>query len=294
MRSCRDTFIGAFRLLLPLCLLQMMIGCAETAPCRSDGGSGARRSLKVLAIGNSYCECLLHQMPQVAKEQGVSLDLLVAQIGGCSLEKHILLMENPTTDRHERHWSCQYDYADGGAPDLPNGRWNFLRDAILADDWDVISVQQASALSWKPETYHPWGDNLIGRIRALKPNAEIVVQETWSDHPGSKRLASWKMTSGEMYARLHAAYLDFAKPYGCRIVPTGTAVEKGRAFSMLQKKVDDPHLNPAGDFLQALVWTEMLFGVDVTKGEYAPAGLDAAAAKALRAVAHEVVNVSRQ
>ena len=249
----------------------------------------AKRPLKVLAIGNSYAECLLRKMPQIAADLDLTLDLLVANIGGCSLEKHVRLMDDPKLDPHGRPcpWSCRYSYADGGRPNLSNPVWNHLRDAILADDWDVVTIQQASHDSWRSATYRPWGDNLVGRIRALRPDAEIVVQETWSDHPGSGRLAKWKLTSAEMYAHLHEAYADFVKPYGFRIIPTGAAVEKARTFGMMQKKVHDPHLNSTGEFLQGLVWTEKLFGVDVTRGTYVPEGMDVEFAKNLRAVAHE-------
>ena len=252
--------------------------------------TGVEKPLKVLAIGNSYTASLMKQMPAIAADMGVKLDIAVAVIGGCSLEKHVRLMDNPGLDAHSRPWACSYSYADGGRPNLPNKCWNCLRDAIAADCWDVVTIQQASHFSWKPETYRPWGDNLIGRIRVLAPDAEIAVQETWSDHPGCPRLEKWGITSSEMYERLHAAYADFAKPYGLRIIPSGTAVEKAREFGMVQKKVSDPHLNPAGEFLQGLVWAETLFGVDVTKGSYVPDGMDAALAKKLRDVAHETVS----
>jgi len=274
------------------------IGCALVVAFSLHGASApdprgdtpdGKRAFKVFAIGNSYAASLLRQMPQVAADMGVELDLLVANIGGCSMEKHVRLMEDPKLDPHDRPWSCNYSYADGTRPNLPQEPWNFLRDAILADDWDIITVQQASPDSWRPETYHPWGDNLVGRVRALCPEAEIVVQETWSDHPGGGRLKKWGLTTEEMYARLHAACADFARPYGYRIIPTGAAVEKARAFGMMQKSVSDPHLNPSGQFLQALVWTEKLYGLDVTKGSYVPEGMDAAFAKKLREVAHAAV-----
>lgn len=247
-------------------------------------------ALKVLTIGNSYSECTIREFPAVAADLGVELDLLNAFIGGCPLEKQIRLMDNPSLDKHVRPWCCKFRYCDGMRPDLPNETWNFLADAIKADRWDVITIQQASAKSWKRESYSPWGGELIGRIRLLAPQAEIVLQETWSDMPGSGRLDKWDVSSEDMYASLHAAYSDFAKIHGLRIIPTGTAVERARHLAQLQKKVNDPHLNATGEFLQALVWTEKLFGKDVTQGKYVPKGMDPALAAKLRAVAHAVVS----
>ena len=262
------------------------VAAIAAAACAAD-----RKPLKVLGIGNSYTVCLMRELPHIAADMDAPLDLMVANIGGCTMEKHVRLMD---ADPGSRKWYCTCSYTGGDAPKIRNGSHAALRDALLADDWDVVTIQQASHESWRPESYRPWGDNLVGRIRALCPKAEILVQETWSDHPGCNRLVKWNMSSEEMYARLHAAYADFARPYGLRVIPTGTAVEKARGFGMMQKKVNDPHLNRTGEFLQGLVWTEKLFGKDVTKGSYVPDGMDPALARSLRAVAHEAVSGERR
>ena len=139
-----------------------------------------------------------------------------------------------------------------------------------------------------------WGDELVKRIRAIRPGAEIVVQEVWSDHPGSGRLSKWKLSSEEMYSRMRANYAKFAAAYGFRVIPTGAAVEAAREVGMVQKTASDPHLNKTGEFLQALVWAKTLFGADVIKGKYVPEGTDPAIAGRLREIADKVVTATKK
>ena len=97
-----------------------------------------------------------------------------------------------------------------------------------------------------------------------------------------------------MYNRLHANYAHFAAVYGFRVIPTGTAVEAARKMAMVQKKVEDPHLNATGEFLQALVWAKALFGVDAGKGTYVPEGIDPSTAGRLRETADTVVTTAKK
>lgn len=108
-----------------------------------------------------------------------------------------------------------------------------------------------------------------------------------------------------MYERLTANYMKLAKDNGFKIIPMGLAVQKFRkakdlkdhegdvvgSMSMKDGKLvgDSFHLNRTGHYLQGLVWTGALFGVDVTKCTYAPKGMDSGLAGLLRACAAEAV-----
>ncbi|MGN0846513.1 MAG: DUF4886 domain-containing protein [Kiritimatiellia bacterium] len=287
------------------------------------------KSLKVLMIGNSFSICLLNEMPNVAKAMDLDLDLCSLYIGGCSLERHWRNVCQPETAPYLVGWSY------GGVRQAPgavvasilktserkNNRTGKMETfkggnipaALKADRWDVVTIQQASHESWKPESYHPFGDDLVKTIRELAPQAKIVVQETWSYTPWDKRLAKWGIDQNEMYAKLHAAYAAFAKPYGFDVIPVGTAVQAWRrelpvaytensfggdvcgSAKFVQKdgtwtpKGDVFHFNADGHYLQALVWTAKLFDVDVTKCPYAPARLKGAKAELMKKVAMEAV-----
>ena len=280
------------KLMIPMLAAALFaVGCASF-----NAQEDARRPLKVLMIGNSFSICVLRQMPAVADSMGLKLDLSSMHIGGCSLERHWTnLVASVNADfkpyGYERNVCGKTLFMD-----VPSN----LLTVLKSDKWDVISIQQASHLSWQYESYHPWGDNLIAELRKLQPQAEIVLQETWSYTPWSRRLQKWGMTPAEMYGRIRDANRRFAAEKGLRVIPTGTAVDlyrrrlpvvytensfggdpcggrwggefiKGKDGKWKPDEVLDVfHLGYDGEYLQALVWTAALFGVDVTKCPYAP------------------------
>ena len=241
--------------------------------------------LKVLMIGNSFSICNLREMPQIAKSMGKRLDLASLYIGGCSLERHwrnVAAAETNATIRPYR-----FDRTADGRKVVENGAAN-IPDALIMDKWDVVTIQQCSHFSWRPETYHPFGDSLVAKIRALAPQAKIVVQETWSYPPWDRRLKDFGFDQKEMYSRLHASYAAFAKQYGLEVIPVGTAAEivpeRNRLFT-----APDFHFNGEGEYLQGLVFAAHLFCVDVAKCPYKPANMDAARAGELKSAAMSAV-----
>ena len=244
--------------------------------------------LKVLMIGNSFSICNLREMPQIAKSMGKRLDLASLYIGGCSLERHWKNVAAAETNATLRPY--RFDRTIEGKKVVENGSAN-IPDALVMAKWDVVTIQQCSHFSWRPETYHPFGDSLVAKIRALAPQAKIVVQETWSYPPWDKRLKQFGFGQKEMYSRLHAAYAAFAKQYGLEVIPVGTAAEivpeRNRLFT-----APDFHFNGEGEYLQGLVFAAHLFGVDVAKCPYKPANMDAARAGELKSAAMSAISMS--
>ena len=256
----------------------------------ADGeNQSSAEGLKVLMIGNSFSICNLWQMPQVAESMGKKLDLASLYIGGCSLERHWRNVETAATNATFKPY--RFDRIIDGKHVVEKGTAN-IPDALALDKWDVVTIQQASHFSWDPATYHPWGDNLVAKIRELAPQAKILVQETWSYPPWDRRLKKFGFDQVEMYARLRDAYAAFAVKYGFEVIPVGTAAEFAPDRNTLFTKPDF-HFNRTGEYLQGLVWTAKLFGVDVRKCAYRPSWLDAARANELKAAAMDAVSGAR-
>ena len=255
--------------------------------CFADDGENRTSpdGLKILMIGNSFSICNLWQMPQVAESMGKKLDIASLYSGGCSLERHWRNVEAAATNATFKPY--RFDRITYGKHVVEKDKAN-IPDVLTMDKWDVVTLQQASHFSWNPATYHPWGDNLVAKIRELAPQAKIVVQETWSYPPWDKRLKKFGFDQVEMYARLHDAYAAFAGKYGFDVIPVGTAAEFAPDRNTLFTKPDF-HFNRIGEYLQGLVWTAKLFGVDVTKCPYRPEWLDAARAEELKVAAMEAV-----
>ena len=289
------------------CLLSFVLvsaaGCSTSKP-------EEERGTKVLMIGNSFSICLLQHLPQVAADRGVELDLASLYIGGCSLKRH---WENVGKDGDKEF--KPYLFGRNRFGKFTQGKANVC-EALRMAKWDIVTIQQASHESWKPETYHPYGDRLIAKIRELAPQAKIVVQETWSYTPWDKRLAKWGIDQNGMYAKLHEAYGTFAKEKGLSVIPFGTAVQEWRrrlpvkyadnsfggdvvgggrqeerdhfkrgADGKWVPNCDVFHLGRRGEYFQALVWAHALFGTDLTELDYRPDFVSESDAKLMREIA---------
>ena len=275
--------------------LASLVLSAALVGCSTEKAEEVERGTKVLMIGNSFSICLLQHLPQVAADRGVELDLASLYIGGCSLERH---WSNATNDADKAF--RPYKFGRNRFGKYTQGKANVC-DALRMAKWDIVTVQQASHESWKPESYHPYGDKLIAKIRELAPQAKIYVQETWSYTPWDKRLAKWGIDQDQMYAKLHEAYADFAKQHGLGVIPFGTAVQEWRKRLPVKytersfggdvvgggrqaerdhfkrdvngnwvPNCDVFHLGRRGEYFQALVWARTLFGVDLGDLGYRP------------------------
>ena len=262
------------------------------------------KSLKVLMIGNSFSLRVLKEMPKIAADLGLDLDICSLYISGCSLERHVTNMKNPGAHPYLVSWSYR-SVPNDAVPfktaltyNKERRKWYGNIPAMLAGDkWDIVTTQQASPSSWRPESYEPYGTELLAEIAKLAPQAKVYVQQTWSYTPWDARLAKWGIDQNEMFKRLETAYDGFAKAHGLPLIRMGKAVQTfrevtpklyGERFnndvcgtSVFKQKDEQKnggwrpsgdlfHLNAKGEYLQGLVWTATLFGADVTKSSYVP------------------------
>lgn len=292
-----------------------LVAMGTMACLAGEGPARTARPLKVLMIGNSFSVSCMAQIPKVADSLGLDLDICSMYIGGCPLDRHAgnISSNAPGFAPYSIRRSRPFGVKKANIPDM-----------LKADSWNIVTIQQASGKSWRPETYHPYGDMVVATIRELAPKAEIVVQETWSYTPWDKRFRKWNITQDEMYERLHAAYSAFAGANGFRIIPMGAAVQEWRrrlpvrygehsfggdvvggrnkspAEQFVQKDgrwvsaSDVCHLNEDGEYLQALVWIAFLFDADVTRCAYCPKGLSQERADLMKRVAMDVVRAGRR
>ena len=198
---------------------------AGVAFAQENGNAQTARSgkpLKVLMIGNSFTGSVMHETPKLAKSAGLQLNIVQCGIGGCPLEKHWANVEK-SADKNFKPYGVSASLASGETGKFP--KMANVTDMLAADRWDIVTIQQASGKSVFYETYQPYADNLIAKIKELAPQAEIVIQQTWSYSPYDGRLAKWKMTPKEMYDALSKAYARLATKHGLRIIPTADAVQ---------------------------------------------------------------------
>ncbi len=236
--------------------------------------------LKILMIGNSFSSSVLTYLPEMVRhEKKHNLTIANLYIGGCTLENHMIQLkksqENPA---HKPYWT-----------NYPEDREVSLPDLIGAEKWDIVTIQQGSSESWNPDSFHPFADDLISYVGEHAPQAEIVIQQTWSYRNTDPRIAlpnpEWGFDQTGMYERLTVNYQALAKQYGFRIIPTGAAVQAHRRAGgpdVAGKEGDHIHLNNAGDYLQACVWYGFLFGENPSGITFIPETLSPETVRALQ------------
>ena len=213
------------------------------------------KHLNVLTIGNSFTDSLMAFFPDVvASVPGCELHFERANHGGCELERHWKYI---TCEESDIVFSMYQDR-----------RWK-MREILAREKWDIVTIQQASHYSWRPETYQPYASNIVEYVRKYAPSAEIVIQQTWAYRADDSRIrpgGAWGIDQTEMYRRLTDAYLKLSKELGLRVIPTGKAVQiarqrEAKPFVPYAPEVIDtlrwPDLpSQAGDVVGAMCWAK--------------------------------------
>ena len=210
--------------------------------------------LKVLSIGNSFsddAQAWAHEVFASAGEDALFGNLY---IGGCSLERH--LHNAKTGEAAYSYRRNMKTMGDEGTATLDTG--------LLDEDWDFITLQQASHFSGQWQTYEPYLRPLAEYVRRRCPRARLIVHQTWayetdSTHSGFMHYDNSQET---MYATLRDCYARAARLLDARIIPCGDAVQLARAMKPFDYAHGGKSLNRdgfhlsyvSGRYLAALVW----------------------------------------
>lgn len=227
--------------------------------------------VKILAIGNSFSEDATTFLHDLAACGGSSSKIVNLFIGGCSLETHA---DNIRQNR------ADYLYERDGKD---TGRKASVWEALLEENWDAITVQQASHFSGLAETYQPYLDEVLTFIKKARPDVQIYLHQTWSyetdsDHPGFE---AYGRSQERMYRMLKSAYAAAAGQYRLPLIPSGDVIQKLRgcppfdyANGGLSLCRDGYHMNLCyGRYAVAAAWYETLFGGDIRANAFLPDGV---------------------
>ena len=241
--------------------------------------------MKILAIGNSFSNDATAYLYGMADAAGLEAKIVNLYIGGCPLSKHAFNALGRERD---------YDLLYNG---FSTGFKVSILDALKNDEWDVVTLQQASHFSYDYSTYQPHLTTLRDFIRTYAPKPELVIHQTWAYEDGSERLASKGFAhSDDMFAGLKDAYDKAAAFLGARIIPSGDAIRRAAAQDFIRMHRDGFHLSlGAGRYTAACVWLETLFGADCRENPFDRTAepLDAETRARLAACAHEAAQAYR-
>lgn len=209
--------------------------------------------MKILSIGNSFSNNSTRYLSNMAKKCGIDVETYNLYIGGCSLYTHYI---------NALEELSLYSFIFNG---VDTHIKLSIKQALIANEYDVVTLQQASHYSFKPETYQPYTDFLFNYVKKYNPHAKIYVHQTWGYKEASQRLFDMEFeTHAEMYSAVESAYdvmyksNDFAG-----LLPSGKTISllHEMGFSGSDTHNDNIHLSKGlGQFASSLAWLETLTG----------------------------------
>ncbi|MBQ8893819.1 MAG: DUF4886 domain-containing protein [Clostridia bacterium] len=219
--------------------------------------------MKVLSIGNSFSQDAHRWLKDICVNGGVDADFYNLYIGGCSLE---------------RHWAefCSGEESYDYEINAEKTRKISLKEALSAEKWDIVTLQQASYASGRPETYQPYLKDLVAEVKKVCPGAKLYMHQTWAYDAAfqGKTFEPYHFDQQEMFARLAAAYQKAAEELGVPLISVGAAIQKLRSippFDTVSLNRDGFHLSHLyGRYLAGLVWYQTLFGGDPAQITFIP------------------------
>lgn len=204
--------------LLSLLVFTLACGFRASRGFSDDGNTADQtRHVRVLAVGNSFTVNATRYLQELTDAAGHRLTLKLLSIGGSPLERHAgmaLAFEKDHTD-----------------PTTLYSRGESLQQALQSEDWDFVTIQQASIKSHDVETYRPYAEQLADIVHRYAPRAELLVHQTWayrSDDPRFRQtpdalVANEPATQRAMYEGLAAAYRTICSELSVRRIPVGDA-----------------------------------------------------------------------
>ena len=215
--------------------------------------------LKVLSIGNSFSCDAQRYLHRIAKKDGVDIKTVNLFIGGCSLRTHYL---NALQD------AVAYVLGFNGEE---TGFKVSISQALASDDWDVITLQQASQFSPDFETYTHYLEYMAEYVKKYCPRAKIFIHQTWAYEEGSARLEKTGYEHTEdMFEAIETAYAKAAASiHADGIIPCGRAMLNATKLGVEKIHRDTFHAAlGVGRYLLGLTWYKALTGADISANDY--------------------------
>lgn len=230
----------------------------------------ATSSLKILAIGNSFSIDATKYLWNIAKSAGYG-EVVIANlfVGGCTLEMHY---ENLSNDAPAYIYYKTNDM----------GEWvttpeTTMLTGITDEDWDIITLQQASGSSGISGTYN-YVNNIIRYVKnnRTNENAEIFWHMTWAyqGDSGHGEFAKYDGDQLKMYQGIvdSVQYRILPEKDIAGIIPVGTVIQNLRSSYIGDTLTRDGyHLScEIGRYAAALTWFTVLTGKPIEDATFVP------------------------
>lgn len=195
-------------------LLLAFVGDARVLRAADAPSTKPAKTVRLLTVGNSFSQNATRQLGNLVTNAGHVLIHQPIVVGGASLELH---------------WGRAAAFEKDATS--TNGLYGkqSLKQHLVAQPWDFVTIQQASIKSHDAATYRPFAKQLHDYIKQHAPKAEVLMHQTWAYRVDDPRFsvaapkAGEPATQADMYRMLTSAYTTIAAELGIRRLPVGDA-----------------------------------------------------------------------
>lgn len=238
-----------------------------------------REVRRILAVGNSFSEDAVEQyLWEIANNQGIDVVIGNLYIPGCTLERHANNLRKDVAD---------YAYRKVTDGIRHEKKHTTLREALADEEWEIVTLQQASHLSGEFDSYEPFLSEIIDSIGSIHERLTLDAldgsetkalplawHKTWAYSKDSKHagFARYKKSQKRMYTAINKAAAQLADYPFVTVIPSGDAIQIARKTPLGDTLCRDGyHLNlDYGRYCCALTWAVRLLGIDATKVTWKP------------------------
>ena len=224
------------------------------------------KSLKILAIGNSFSTDSMQYLYQILKDGGVEeITLGNLYYGGCSLDQHYQFGK---TD------SASYTYYKNTTGEWIKTEKYKMSQALVDEKWDYVSLQQTSKTCGLTNSYSKL-DELIATVKDSNPQAKLIWNMTWAYQQDSTHASfpNYKNDQMTMYNMIINVVNEVITPLNFDImIPCMTSIQNARTSFMGDTLTRDGyHLDYyIGRYIAGLTWYAAITGGSVDAITYNP------------------------
>lgn len=244
------------------------------------------RSLRILAIGNSFSTDCMQYLYEMLKSGGVE-EIVLGNLyyGGCSLAQHLDFATNNKN---------VYTYYKNTTGNWQSSSNYVLTDAVKDEKWDYISFQQTSKTCGLASSYGKTLTSLVDFVEKLAPDsAKFIWNMTWAYQQDSTHSSfpNYGKSQQKMYDMIIDCVKTCIKPETRFVmtIPCMTSIQNARTSFLGDTLTRDGyHLdNYIGRYIAGLTWFSALTGMSPDAVSYNPSS--AMISDDMLAVAREAV-----
>ncbi len=226
----------------------------------------APKSIKILAIGNSFSTDTMQYLYDILKDGGIE-DIVLGNLyyGGCSLDQHYIFHKgNSPSYKYYKNTTGKWEVTD-----------DYRMSAALVDEkWDYVSLQQTSKTCGIASSYSRL-DDLIAVVKAKCPDSKLMFNMTWAYQQDSTHSSfpNYDRDQMKMYNMTIDVTKEVIEPLGFDvIIPCMTSIQNARTSFMGDTLTRDGfHLDYyIGRYIAGLTWYSAITGLSVDDIEYNP------------------------